>query len=174
PKHAAGRRAANARAGVGFVVVVPGNPSDDAGSRRGGRTTMPAREELPSTLRRSPKKAQETWIKAHDSAVETYGEGERSHRTAFAALKHSFEKVGDHWEPKSRRGPSDTQAAKQRPRGGGRTAEGVAANASKAHLYELAKRLDVKGRSSMTKSELVEAIRRANERQTRQTRRSRE
>src|SRR5689334_3853920 len=28
------------------------------------------REELPATLKRSPKKAQETWIKAHDSAVE--------------------------------------------------------------------------------------------------------
>lgn len=41
---------------------------------------MPAREEIPTTLRRSPKKAQETWIKAHDSAVETYGEG--SGRTA--------------------------------------------------------------------------------------------
>ena len=110
---------------------------------------MPAREELPSTLRRSPRKAQETWIKAHDSAVETYGEGERSHRTAFAALKHSFEKVGDHWEPKSKRGPSDAQAAKRRPRGSGRTAEGVDANASKAHLYELARRLDVKGRSKL-------------------------
>ena len=61
---------------------------------------MPGREELPSTLQRSPAKAQETWIKAHDSAVEEYGEGERAHRTAFGALKHSFEKVGDHWEPK--------------------------------------------------------------------------
>jgi cation transport regulator ChaB len=68
---------------------------------------MPAREELPSTLRRSPMKAQETWSKAHDSAVETYGEGERAHRIAFAALKHSFEKVGDHWEPKATKGPSD-------------------------------------------------------------------
>src|SRR5687768_9503839 len=71
---------------------------------------MPAREEMPSTIRRSPKKAQETWAKTHDAAVETYGEGERSHRTAFSALKHSFEKVGDHWEPKQRKGPSDEQA----------------------------------------------------------------
>src|SRR3990170_2637392 len=71
---------------------------------------MPAREEMPSTIRRSPKKAQETWAKTHDAAVETYGEGERSHRTAFSALKHSFEKVGDHWEPKGRKGPSDEQA----------------------------------------------------------------
>jgi ChaB len=57
---------------------------------------MPGREELPSTLQRSPAKARETWVKAHDSAVSEYGEGERAHRTAFGALKHSFEKVGDH------------------------------------------------------------------------------
>src|SRR5207244_8304168 len=36
---------------------------------------MPASKEMPSTIRRSPAKAQRTWAKAHDSAVETYGEG---------------------------------------------------------------------------------------------------
>jgi cation transport regulator ChaB len=126
---------------------------------------MPAREELPSTLRRSPKKAQDTWIKAHDSAVETYGEGQRAHRTAFAALKHSFEKVGDHWEPKAAKGPSDAQARRGTPRQG-RTAEGVNANATKEHLYKTAARLGVKGRSRMTKDELVEAIKKANRRAT--------
>lgn len=84
---------------------------------------MPGREALPSTLRRSPEKAQRTWIEAHDAAVETYGEGERAHRTAFAAVKHSFEKVGDHWEPKAKRGPSDTQAARQTPKTGEQQAE---------------------------------------------------
>src|SRR3954447_18449954 len=73
---------------------------------------MPAKDELPSTLQRSPKKAQRTWAKAHDSAVEEYGEGERAHRTAMSALKHSFEKVGDHWQPKKRKGPSDPRAKK--------------------------------------------------------------
>ncbi|MGC5012276.1 ChaB family protein [Streptosporangium sp. DT93] len=126
---------------------------------------MPAREELPSTLERSPKKAQETWIKAHDAAVETYGEGERAHRTAFSALKHSFEKIGDHWEPKESKGPSDARAAQTRPTSG-RTAEGVDANASKQHLYEVARRLEVKGRSTMTKQELVAAIQKANRRAT--------
>jgi hypothetical protein len=126
---------------------------------------MPGRQELPSTLERSPKEAQETWIKAHDSAVETYGEGERAHRTAFAALKHSFEKVGDHWEKKARRGPSDEQAARSTPEPG-ETAEGVDANASKRHLYETAGRLGVEGRSRMTKEELVEAIKKANRRAT--------
>jgi cation transport regulator ChaB len=122
---------------------------------------MPAREDMPSTLKRSPKKAQDTYAETHDSAVEQYGEGERAHRTAFSAVKHSFEKVGDHWEPKSEKGPSDAKAA------GGRdtkaeTAGGVDANASKSHLMDVAKRLDVSGRSRMTKSELVDAIQKAN------------
>jgi cation transport regulator ChaB len=132
---------------------------------------MPGRKELPSTLQRSPKKAQETWVKTHDSAVESYGEGERAHRTAFSAVKHSFEKVGDRWEPKAggNKGPSDQQAARggakaRRARTGSRG--GVDANASKSHLYDLAKRLDVKGRSSMSKDELVAAIQKANSRST--------
>ena len=131
---------------------------------------MPGREVLPSTLRRSPEKAQETWEKTHDSAVETYGEGERSHRTAFAALKHSFEKVGDHWEPKGRKGPSDEQAAGGGPARRAPTAGGVDANAPKERLLEVAKKLAVRGRSRMTKSELVGAIQKANERRTREAR----
>jgi hypothetical protein len=133
---------------------------------------MPARKEMPSTLKRSPKKAQDTWAKSHDSAVETYGEGERAHRTAFASVKHSFEKVGDHWEAKKGKGPSDRQAAKggAPARRGGKTAEGVDANASKKHLYEVASRLDVAGRSRMSKAELVEAIKKANRRDTARSR----
>ncbi|KAB8193537.1 cation transport regulator ChaB [Nonomuraea phyllanthi] len=123
---------------------------------------MPAVEELPSTIRRSPKKAQNTWIKAHDNAVKEYGEGRRAHMTAFAALKHSFEKVGDHWEPKSQKGPSDKGATDR----SGRTAEGVNANASKEHLQKVAAELDVHGRSKMTKQELVNAIKKANRRAT--------
>jgi len=126
------------------------------------------REELPSTLRRSSKKAQETWLATHDSAVESYGEGERAHRTAFASLKHSFEKVGDHWEEKESSGPSDPQAARsgKAARRGGRTAGGVDANASKAHLMDLARRAEIPGRSKMTKDELVQALQKANDRAT--------
>lgn len=124
--------------------------------------------ELPSTLKRSPAKAQRTFAKAHDSAAEEYGEGRRAHQTAYSALKHSFEKVGDHWEAKDSKGPSDKQAAE----GGSRssrqypTAEGVDANASKTHLQEIARRLDIHGRSSMNKGELVEAIKKANRRKS--------
>ena len=135
---------------------------------------MPARKDMPSTLKRSSKKAQNTWADTHDAAVETYGEGERAHRTAFASLKHSFEKVGDHWEAKDEKGPSDKQAARSgksarnaRPDD---TAGGVDANATKTHLMDIAKRLDITGRSKMTKDELVEAIQKANRRSDRKAR----
>ncbi|PRH76503.1 cation transport regulator ChaB [Streptomyces solincola] len=132
---------------------------------------MPGEQELPSTLRRSPEGARRTWIAAHDSAVEQYGEGERAHRVAFSALKHSYEKVGDHWERKEdgARGPSDELAAT--PRGaGGHSGEGADENASKQHLYDLARRLDVPGRSRMSKAELAAAVERANRSKTRQAR----
>jgi hypothetical protein len=125
---------------------------------------------MPSTLQRSPRKAQETWAKTHDSAVQEYGEGEQAHRTAYSSLKHSFEKVGDHWEPKEKKGPSDPQAARGRGQPRTATASGVDANASKEHLMSVARRLDVKGRSSMTKAELVDAIKKANNRVTRRSR----
>lgn len=134
---------------------------------------MPGVEELPETLRRSPKEAQETWIKAHDSAVQTYGEGERAHRVAYSALKHKFEKVGDRWKPKESEGPSDPQAANpDAPRRGGEepTAGGVDANAGKRHLYERARELGIRGRSSMSKPELVEALRKASATRTSQAR----
>ena len=89
--------------------------------------------------------------------------------------KRSFEKVGDHWEPKATRGPSDEQAAKGGSTSRRRypTAGGVDANAPKRHLQEIARRLDVPGRSSMTKAELVEAIGKANRRMTARSRRPR-
>jgi cation transport regulator ChaB len=122
---------------------------------------MPAKDEMPATLKRSPAKAQRTWAKAHDSAVESYGEGERAHRTAFSALKHSFEKVGDRWKLKKEKGPSDPQAAKggKAARKGGKTFGGVdVVGNTRDKLYERAKSLGVKGRSKMSKEELAEAI----------------
>ena len=126
---------------------------------------MPAKKDMPSTIQRSSKKAQRTWGETHDSAVESYGEGERAHRTAFSALKPSFEKVGDHWEEKDSKGPSDDQAAGSRSTDRP-TAEGVDANASKKHLQDVARRLDIRGRSTMSKDELVDAIQKENRRQT--------
>ena len=133
---------------------------------------MPAKDEIPSTLQRSPKHAQEIFEKALDSANESYGPGERAHRTAFAAVKHEYEKVGDHWEEKESSGPSDSGAAgsgsgsRSGSRSSGKTEGGVDANASKAHLMDVAKRLDISGRSTMNKDELVDAIKKANDRST--------
>ncbi len=137
---------------------------------------MPTKkEDLPGTLKRSPAKAQRTYAKTLDSAEEEYDSEARAHQTAWAAVKHSFEKVGDHWEPKDEKGPSDAQAARDTSSGSAQgrrdTAGGVDANASKKHLYELAQRLDVPGRSSMSKDELVEAIDKANRRETARARR---
>lgn len=131
------------------------------------RQGKPKKDELPSTLRKSDAKAQRTFTKTHDAAADEYGEDERAHRTAYAALKHSYEKVGDHWEPKDRRGPSDDRARSGGPNAKGATAEGVDANASKKHLQEIARRLDITGRSTMSKDELVEAIQKANRREAR-------
>jgi cation transport regulator ChaB len=124
------------------------------------------KSELPSTLQKSPAKAQRTFAKAHDAAVKEYGEGQRAHRVAYSALKHSFEKVGDHWEAKAQKGPSDSRARSGGPNAKGESAEGVDANASKKHLVEVARRLDIAGRSTMSKGELVSAIKKANQRAT--------
>lgn len=123
---------------------------------------MPAAREMPRTIRRSPGKAQRTWAKTHESAVKEYGEGERAHRTAFAALKHSFEKVGDQWEPKKRKGPSDPRARRggaSARHGKGQTFGGVDYYGhTKDQLEQRARRLGVRGRSRMTKAELAKAI----------------
>lgn len=125
----------------------------------------PKTGELPSTVARSSRKAQRTFAKAHDAAAKEYGEGERAMRTAWSALKHTHEKVGDRWRRKDKAGPSDEQA-----KGGKgttrKTAAGVNANAPKEHLYETAKHLGIKGRSRMSKKELISAIQKENDRRT--------
>jgi cation transport regulator ChaB len=129
---------------------------------------MPARDVMPRTIKRSPSRAQRIWAKTHDSAVEQYGEGERAHRTAFAALKHSFEKVGGRWEPKRRTGPSDPRArrgGKAAREGRGETFGGVDYEGhTKAELYARARKLGVSGRSKMSKKELARAIARKQKR----------
>jgi cation transport regulator ChaB len=122
------------------------------------------KDELPGTLRRSSAKAQRTFAKAHDAAAEQYDSAERAHRVAYAAVKHSYEKVGDHWEAKEEKGPSDERAERGGLNNPVPSEEGVNANATKKHLLDVARRLDVRGRSAMTKSELVEAIKKYNRR----------
>jgi hypothetical protein len=122
----------------------------------------PSNIKIPSTLQRSSKKAQRTYAETLAAAESEYGVGERASRTAYASLKHSFEKVGDHWEPKARKGPSDPQAAK-----GGRAARespsrtfgGVDVKGqSRDALMQRAQAFGVQGRASMRKGELAAAI----------------
>jgi len=120
------------------------------------------RSELPDSLKRSGSKARRTFAKAHDAAVEQYGEGERAHRTAMAALKHTHEKRGDRWVPKRESGPSDPRSKKttaQKRRGEGETFGGVDVEQNtRQQLYDRARRLGVAGRSRMSKRELARAI----------------
>jgi cation transport regulator ChaB len=124
---------------------------------------MPTKkEDIPGTLKRSPKKAQRTYAETLDAAHEQYDSEARAHQTAWSAVKHSFEKKGDHWEAKDEKGPSDPQAkqrgtaARNRPKQtyGGVDVEGN----TKEELYERAKKAGVSGRSSMSKHELAQAI----------------
>jgi hypothetical protein len=70
-------------------------------SRRG----LAATGGLPGTLQRSSKEAQQTFTRAHASAVRAYGEGDKAYRAAYAELKRTFEKCGDHWIPKQATSP---------------------------------------------------------------------
>ena len=135
---------------------------------------MPTKkEDLPSTLQRSPRKVQRTYAETLDSAEKQYDSEERAHRTAWAAVKHIAEKRGDHWELKDRKGPSDPQAAqsgraaRDRPK---RTYGGVDASKPKGELLDEARKAGIRGRSRMTKDELADALRRHNERETRRAR----
>ena len=135
---------------------------------------MPTKkEDLPSTIERSPKKVQRTYAKSLDSAHEQYDSEERAHRTAYSAVKHVAEKKGDHWELKDKKGPSDPQAAQSGSRAREKPKEtygGVDANKSKTELYEEAKKAGVSGRSNMSKRELARALQKHSDRETRKAR----
>lgn len=134
---------------------------------------MPGTKDIPSTIARSGAKARHTWAKAHDNAIGEYGRGETASRVAYGALKHTHEKVGDHWEPKDHKGPSDDRSADPNARNinGGTATGGVDVKGhTRDELYDKAKQLDVKGRSHMSKQALAEAIKKANDRETRRAR----
>jgi cation transport regulator ChaB len=123
-----------------------------------------AKEELPSTIERSPERVRRAYEEALESAHEQYDSEERAHRTAWSAVKHIAEKKGDRWHLKDEPGPSDPQAkqsgraARERPK---KTAGGIDVESStRDELYERAKELSIEGRSKMNKRELAEAVRR--------------
>jgi cation transport regulator ChaB len=124
---------------------------------------MPSKkEDVPSTLERSPAKVRRTYKKTLDSAHEEYGDEQRAHRTAWGSVKNIAEKKGDHWEPKDKSGPSDPRSKKsqkEKRQGKGETYGGVDVEGnSKKDLVERAKKAGVKGYSSMNKKELAKAL----------------
>jgi cation transport regulator ChaB len=125
---------------------------------------MPSRkEELPGTLKRSPKKVQDAYAETLESAHEQYeGDEERAHRTAWGSVKNLAEKRGDHWELKDETGPSDPRSTKPQAakrRGEGETFGGVdVVGNSRQQLVDRAKRAGITGYSRMTKVELARAL----------------
>jgi hypothetical protein len=115
---------------------------------------MPGKKKLPSTLEKSPKHAQDIFRETLVAAEKEYGVGERASRTAFASLKHSFEKVGDHWEAKDEKGPSEPDTGRDRETFGGVDIVGH----TKDELLTQAQRVHANVSASMTKAEIAREI----------------
>jgi cation transport regulator ChaB len=130
--------------------------------RKGREKSSAGAADIPSTVKRSDEKAQRTWKETHDSAVEQYGEGERAHRTAFASLKHTYEKEGDRWVPKDEKGPSDPrseQSTEDARAGKGETFGGIDYYGhTKKEFEQRAKSLGITGYSHLRKADLVKKI----------------
>ena len=79
--------------------------------------------ELPGTLQRSCREAQEMFLSALDDAVRIHGAGDQAQRVAYLALKRKFEKRGDHWiakdSPADRCGGGQADQRAARGRSGG-------------------------------------------------------
>jgi uncharacterized protein YjbJ (UPF0337 family)/cation transport regulator ChaB len=54
----------------------------------------PKKSELPGTVARSGKKARRTFAKAHDSALEEYGNEKQARKVAYSALEQTHRKSG--------------------------------------------------------------------------------
>jgi glutamyl-tRNA reductase len=78
--------------------------SSDQSAKDGEAPSSPKHakeQELPGTLARSDKRAQQIWVKARDKAAGK-GDGDTvAERAGYAALKEQYEKKGDRWVKKA-------------------------------------------------------------------------
>jgi hypothetical protein len=109
-----------------------------------------------SSRRQRAGKAADGKSKARVKAASP-GSGGRDRRTAYVPLKHDSETITTRWSRRGRKGESDTGTAEQ-PAPAIRLPAGVSATATRATLYKIAKRLAIKGRSAMTRRQLMDAI----------------
>ena len=119
--------------------------------------------DLPSTLERSDEHARDIYADTLASAEKTYdGDEAAAHRVAWSAVKHEYEKTGDHWEKKDHAGPSDSrseQSHEGKLAGAGSTHGGVDVKGhTRDELVERAEKLGVTTTTHMTKDELADAI----------------
>ena len=78
-----------------------GRPRNEGGAApKTSQASMALNGQLPSTLRRSSKEAQQAFTRALGRAVQMHGEGDQAFRVAYVEFKRTFEKCGDHWIPK--------------------------------------------------------------------------
>jgi hypothetical protein len=71
------------------------------------RYILPLAGEMPGTLKRPSKEAQETFTRALATAVQVYGRGDEAFRAAYAEFKRTFEGRGDRRFPKQASMPGE-------------------------------------------------------------------
>jgi hypothetical protein len=86
-------------------------------------------------------------------------EGGRDRRTAYVPLKHDSERITESWARTGRKTGLEPAVTASRP-SVARLVGGIDPNATRGSLYKVAKRLAIKGRSGMTRRQLLEAIER--------------
>jgi hypothetical protein len=117
-------------------------------------------------FQKSGRRAQESYAKALDSAIQTYGAGDRARRSAIASVSRTFQRLGDRWVPRSPQSARTAQATRRSASSANSSRPTQSGNidmkSTKDNLMNAARRMQIPGRSRMNKPELVAALRKAN------------
>ncbi|MCI0686935.1 MAG: hypothetical protein L0Y54_06830 [Sporichthyaceae bacterium] len=82
----------------------------------------------------------------------------RERRTEYVPLNHHSERITDGWTRTGRREEAERPDEAPVPGGAGHLVGEIDPGATRASLHKIAKRLAVKGRSTMTRKQLYAAI----------------